>query len=241
MIARPLVLTVVSAAALVLAAPPTPGFADDIPTPYYSLKYNPSSPNAEPIQQLFFSLSPPDQIVEQKDANGNVANPLNVLTGFDPNRVKGGVLDGTIPAGQPSAGQFQAIGLDFGTPGFQPNSEMDFSVKLKDPSSGSLPALTLLDPSALLQKDNPQIMPLATTSGLTLDLVNGTGTSSGSSGSTSTPSTPSMPSTPSTTPSENPVPPTTIPEPLSLVIWSALAGLGLMRVETLRRSRRVAT
>ena len=175
MIARPLVLTVVSAAALVLAAPPTPGFADNLPTPYYSLKYNPSSPNAAPIQQVFFSLSPPGQIVEQKDANGNVANPLNVLKGFDPSSVNGGVLDGTIPAGQPSAGQFQAIGIDFGTTGFQPNSELDFSLKLKDPSSGSLPALTLLDPSTLLKKDNPQITPLAATSGLTLDLVNGTG------------------------------------------------------------------
>ncbi|MBV8606575.1 MAG: hypothetical protein JO034_03835 [Singulisphaera sp.] len=235
MIARPLVLTVVSAAALVLAAPPTPGFADNLPTPYYSLKYDPSSPTAAPIQQVFFSLSPPGQIAEQKDANGNIANPLIVLKGFDPGSVNGGVLDGTIPAGQPSAGQFQAIGLDFGTPGFQPNSEMDFSLKLKDPSSGSLPTLTLLDPSTLLKEDNPQITPLAATSGLTLDLVNGTGTGTGS-GSSSNSSTPS---TPSTLPSRPPVPPT-IPEPLSLVIWSALAGLGLMRIKTLRRSRRAA-
>jgi hypothetical protein len=178
--------------------PTTSALASGVTT--YQLTNN-SPAGTAPVNLVFFQLTPPNVIDE------TVASPFTVLPGSSgfTQPLSGGTLDATIPAGQPNAGPFQAIGLDFtNSGGFGPGAVLDFQLSLKS-SVLDAPTLQLLDPTTLLQTQ-PDIQPLPASQGLSLvalEVAN-------------------------------------VPEPMSLALWSVLAGLGLFQVKRPRRAKTAA-
>ena len=230
MISRPIIVSVIFAVTLVLAAPPAHCFADPL-TAAYSLKYyrppQTPPPNARPIQQIAFSPDQPNLNLQPQ--TNPLLNPKG--TGFDPANLAGFLGAGQIPSGLSNAGStVQVVGLDFSPPGFQPNNQLDFQLPLV--KGQSPPKLNLID---YTKAKNPphEVQYVPNTPGLSLELVNGSGSSSSE--------TSTSPSTPLTSSPGTPLPPNVnTPEPLSLVVWSMLACLGIVRVRGSRRATRSA-
>ncbi len=213
----PAPLAVLSLTALLLSAPrPTPALADtststDIfpvvsdGTATYFLTTTAAIPAADPTStgpQVVLDIQPPGTVLPTTNADGTQGSPLTVLpdsTGLDASKLVVGLKDAA--SGQPAD---QQLGLGFYGSGFQQGGMLHFSLNVQDP------------------KDAPILVP--ETAGIvpgpeSIQVPASTGSSSGGNPPpTSTPTTP----TPTTDVSNT-------PEPMSIVVWSALAGLGLLR------------
>jgi hypothetical protein len=108
----------------------------------------------------------------------------------------------------PDGDPLQALALQFGDEGFAPGGVLNFSLSLDPAFEGDLQLV--LPPS---------------TSGLTIDAIQAPPVDPGNDPNGGDPNNPP------------PVDPgTNVPEPLSLLLWSSLAGLGLIRARAFRRS-----
>lgn len=167
----------------------------------YELK-NTSVAGTTPVDQVIANVTPPGLIDTIDTTPPSPYGPLTILPGsqgFDKNQLLVSVGHGTIPQGQPGAGNpYQLLLLTFENGGLAPGGVLDFSLKLNQP--GATP---------------PQLELPPTSTGLTIAQIT------------------SSPTTPVSQPSNNP-PTQNTPEPLSLVLWSALAGAGMLRARRVR-------
>jgi hypothetical protein len=135
------------AAALILAARPTPVRASGITPQNGSAMYqlvNTNAPGTAPITNVVANAVPPGEIVPPDPST----SPLTILagsSGFDQSNLKVLLGTGQTPSGAP----LQALALDFGTQGFAPGGVLNFSLSLGQAFS-SAPTLQLPDtPSGL--------------------------------------------------------------------------------------------
>jgi len=211
------------AAILLLPAPPPPAGAEGI-TSYRLSNTNPAGTAA--INEVVTYVVPPGAINDK-----TVESPLKILegsTGFDPEALLVAVGNGEVPEGQENAGDpVQGLALNFGPNGFAPGGIFNFSLNLNSAISEA-PDLVLLpdSPAGLTIQDVPP-PPTSVDVGGDDGVVDDGGDDDGGDGG----------GTPPVVPPENNNPPENqVPEPMSVVIWSVLAGLGLARARKLRRS-----
>ena len=220
MMRRLLTPSTLLAAILMLAAPPSPAGAESITT--YRLRNNNPTGTA-PVTEVVTYVVPPGAINDK-----SVESPLTILegsTGFDPEALLVAVGNGQVPEGQPNAGDpVQGLALNFGQSGFAPGGVFNFSLNL-NPAITDAPDLVLLpaSPAGLAIEDVPPTSVDVGGDDGVVDVGGGGGTGTGGGGPVVPPG--------SVTPPENQV-----PEPMSVVVWSVLAGLGLARARKLRRS-----
>jgi hypothetical protein len=167
-------------------------------------------------QSLTFTSVPSPQIGAIIDPAGGVVTPatsstqgpLTILPGSHGFSTSG-VFDFLANGTNPTTGQpEQALGLSFYGQGLAAGGVLNFSLNVANASNP------------------PQLQ--SQTSGVTITLDPPSSSTSSSSSSSSTSSSSSSSSS-----SENA---DSVPEPLSLLLWSVLAGAGLLRVRALRRS-----
>lgn len=107
------------------------------PTVSYELT-NEAPVGSAPVEQVIFSVTPAGLINEKTPAP---FGPLKVLPGshgFDKNGLLVSVGNGTIPRGQPGAGQpYQLLLLTFKHGGLAPGGVIDFSLKLNTAGSAA--------------------------------------------------------------------------------------------------------
>jgi hypothetical protein len=213
----PAPLAVLSLTALLLSAPrPTPALADATAGPEifpvvsdgtatYFLTTTAAIPAADPNStgpQVVLDIKPPGTVLPTTNADGTQGSPLTVLpdsTGLDASKLVVGLKDGA--SGQPAD---QQLGLGFYGSGFQQGGMLHFSLNVQDPNNAPI-----LVPETAGIVPGPESIHVPANTG-----------SSG--GSPSTGGDGSTPTTPTTDVSNT-------PEPMSIVVWSALAGLGLLR------------
>ena len=190
----------VLAAAVVLAGMPSLSWASTIT---YQLT-NTSAAGTAPVDQVIANVTPPGLIDQSNSVQGARLTVLTGSKGVDPSNLVVSVGDGTIPQGQPGAGNpYQLLLLTFKDSGFAPGGVLDFTLKLNQPNAAP-----------------PQLELPPSTTGLSLvQLTQSTG------GSTP------PPNDPTTTPAHN------TPEPLSLILWSTIAGAGMIRARKVRLAR----
>jgi hypothetical protein len=190
---------------------PTPARADTI-------TYRLSTTTGLPVPdkdidqpQIIATVTAPGLIVPPKTADGNEGSPLTILP--DSTGFDPSQLVVALKQDTSAAGQNkQDFGLVFFGSGLAANAMLHFALNVNSALAN--------DPS-LLQLTSP-------TSGFTLtaapdtDSGTGTGTGTGTNSGTDGGSSPN------------------VPEPLSIVVWSTLAGTGLLRVRAMRRARRLA-
>ncbi len=208
---RPTLLAVLAAGlAIGLGSRPTLSQADTITYTLSTTTGLPIPPEDITQPQIVATVSAPGLIVPPKLADGSEGSPLTILsdsTGFDASQLVVALKQDTVNNGQTQ----QDFGLVFFGSGLAANSMLHFALNVN---------------SALA--NDPSLLKLTTpTSGFTLTANpesnngggNGTGgNNNGSGGSTDNGS-------------QN------IPEPLSIIVWSALTGTGLLRVRAMRRAR----
>jgi hypothetical protein len=204
----PAILAALSAA-LVLAARPTPSGADTINTREadYTLSLPDGLSAADPsaTSPQLVATLPAGSIVTQSDSGGKQLSPLTVNSS-----------SGLDPSGllvllrdNPSDSSQQQFGLSFFGSGVQAGGSLNFGLSLNN-SLSQPPTLDFSLPSG-------GTMALSGTwAGQTSSSGTGSGSDSGSGQTTATPGS-------------------EVPEPLSLVLWSALSGLGLWHARRLRR------
>jgi len=160
--------------------------------------------------QIVATVTSPGQIVPPTLADGTQGSPLTILSNSTGFDASQVVV--ALKQGTSSTGQSQQdFGLVFFGSGLAANSMLHFALNVN---------------SALA--NNPSLLQITTpSSGFTLTPdPNSTTTTAGSGGTSS--------SGGSTDTAQN------VPEPLSVIIWSTLAGTGLMRVRAMRRARQMA-
>jgi hypothetical protein len=211
------------AAILMLAAPPSPAGAESITT-YRLSNNNPSG--AASISEVVAYVVPPGAINDK-----TVQSPLTVLagsSGFDPESLLVAVGNGEVPVGQENAGDpVQGLALNFGPEGFAPGGIFNFSLNL-NPDISDAPNLVLLP-------DSPPGLAIQTVPPTSVDVGGGDGGTGSGDGGGDGGGGPVVPPGDGGNGPENQV-----PEPMSVVIWSVLAGLGLARARKLRRSSPLA-
>ena len=216
---RSLVLMATAVAfALVLAALTSPARADSItPNTPGTASYRLTSsaaitapdPNAS-APQVVAKIVPPGTVIPPTQADGTQGSPLTILnssTGFDQSQLIVALKDEVTNAG---TSPDQLFGLSFFGSGFQKDGKLDFSLNV-DKTLTTPPTLQSLTPGI-------SIVALQTTSP----------TSSTSTTTTTTTTTPTV--TTNATPGG-----TQVPEPMSVLLWSAVVGAGLLRAKGLRR------
>ncbi len=172
-----------------------------------------TAPDVSP-PQIIAKIIPPGSLQGGSSANATSANPLSfdqAATTYDKNGI---VVDLLSPV-QSDGSQY--IGFSFFGASFQPGQKILFS---------------LTDPNLIANP--PQFEPIdangnpLSTVHIALNPASATGNSSGSTSTTATGNSSGSTSTTTVTPDSS------VPEPLSLVLWSALTGIGLWRTRRLR-------
>jgi hypothetical protein len=168
---------------------------------------NTNAAGSSPLTQILAEISP----IGAFDT-ASKSTPLVAMTGDAQNGLTASFGSGTIPAGTPGAGQpLQVLQLDVSGAGLQPGGTIQFALRLAQGYQGGPPLLSPVTTGVVIPP-----------------------------GVISTPADNSTPApTPTVTPTSPGSQPTAIntPEPLSLLVWSALAGLGWARARTLRRGK----
>jgi len=199
---RPTVLTGAALAALLaLAAPITR--ADSINITTYSLTNNNPAGSA-PLTQILAAISP----IGAFDTTSTIT-PLQAGSDVTQYGLTSSFGNGTIPAGNPSAGQpLQVLQLDLANGGLAPGSSLDFALRMSQSYQGSAPTLSPITSGVAFgtgvvsaTNDNPA------TTGTSITAVDQVGST------------------------------VATPEPAALLIWSALASLGLFRARHWRQRR----
>ncbi len=180
----------------------------------YELK-NTGGAAAPPVTQVFAyvhpagSVGPDPALIPQP-----TTSPFNVLSnssGFNADNLTTFLGDGTLNTGDP----IQVLRLQFDSNGFSgAGSSLKFALDLNPKYTGPTPTLELVPGTtgvSLAQYTPP--VPVVTPPPVVVPVTGG-GTSSG--GGT-----------------------TMVPEPMSIALWSAAAGLGLLRARAFRRARGV--
>ena len=142
-------------------------------------------------------ITPPGGVVPPTLSNGTQGSPLTVLpgsTGFDPSQLVVALDNAPSSTGQPQ----QELGLVFFGEGFQAGGVLNFALSINSALASDPPVLQPLTQGITITADSP---PAATT----------TAGASGHGGSSSGSSTNSV----ATSVVNN-------PEPLSVILWSAL-------------------
>ncbi len=225
MMRRCLTPSTMVAAILMLAVPPSPAGAASI-TSYRLSNTNPAG--SAPITEVVTYVVPPGAINDK-----TAESPLTIMngsSGFDPEALLVAVGNGEVPEGQQNAGDpVQGLALTFGRDGFAPGGVFNFSLNL-NPLIGVAPDLVLLptSPAGLAIEDVPPT---------SVDVGGDKGVGSGG-GDVGTGSGGGDAVVPVIAPGggEGNAPEVQVPEPMSVVIWSVLAGMGLVRARRLRRS-----
>ena len=126
MMRRCLTPSTMLAAILMLAAPPSPAGAESITT--YRLSNN-NPAGTTPVTEVVAYVVPPGAINDK-----TVESPLTILegsSGFDPEALLVAVGNGEVPEGQANAGDpVQGLALNFGPDGFAPGGVFNFSLNL---------------------------------------------------------------------------------------------------------------
>lgn len=164
------------------------------------------------IESVAWLVLPPGGIVPP----ANNDSPLTVLPnskGFDPN-----ALEVLLAQGDRDGQQVQALGLTFGGSGLEPGGVLNFQVSLAPGINGINLTPELVHPTVAGAPTPPA--------------ADMTSTSSSSSSSSSSSATTT--STPMTNAAPTPVP--IVPEPMSILVWSGVIGLGLWRAGSHRRA-----
>jgi len=210
------------AAILMLAAPPLPAGAESI-TSYRLSNNNPAG--TPPVSEVVAYVVPPGAINDK-----TVESPLTIMegsSGFDQEALLVAVGNGAVPDGQENAGDpVQGLALNFGQNGFAPGGVFNFALNL-NPLISASPDLVLLptSPAGLAIEDVPP-------TSVDVGGDDGTGDNAGDPGSGGDGGV-----APVLAPGGGGIAPENqVPEPMSVVIWSILAGLGLARARKLRRS-----
>jgi hypothetical protein len=214
----------VLAAILLSVVRPATTFADPVDTTIYPVVSNGTAtyylttssaiPAADPNStgpQVILDVQPPGGVIPSTNPDGTQASPLLVQpdsTGFNPQQLVVGLQNS--PAGQPAD---QQLGLGFFGSGFQSGGLLHFSLNLA-PGTTAPDLVPVIDPAT-----DPLTASILPTAGSLHVAV---------------PTTPAPETvTPTVTPTVVTTPANT-PEPMSLVLWSALAGLGLLRARRRR-------
>ena len=148
--------------------------------------------------QVVAMITPPGSVVPPTLSNGNQGSPLTVLpgsTGFDPSQLVVALNNAPSSTGQPQ----QQLGLVFYGEGFQAGGVLNFALSINSALASDPPELQPLTQGITITADSP---PAATT----------TAGASGNGGSSSGSSTNSV--------VNNSV--VNNPEPLSVILWSAV-------------------
>jgi hypothetical protein len=210
----PLTMMVI-ALAISLGSQPMSTQADTLSTATYTL----TSPDGLPVPsaniagpQVEALVSPPGGVVPPAAVNGVVPSPLTVLSGSS--GFDQSQLVVALKNTTSSTGQpEQLFGLVFFGQGLAAGGVLNFSLTTES-SLSTPPVLTSQTPGVNIVLDKLSSSPTDTGStGTSGDASGGGGAGGGS---------------------------PTVPEPLSLLVWSALACAGLLRVRAQRRSQRVA-
>ncbi len=168
--------------------------------------------------QVVALILPAGSVVPPKLADGTEGSPLTILPdshGFDPSHLVVALKDGTSASGQPE----QMFGLVFFGQGFQPGGVLHFALSIDKSLANNPPTLQALTSGISIVPDPP-----AATTTTSTSQSSGGSTAQSSGGSTS--GSGSNVSTPLVGQS--------IPEPLSVVLWSAMV-LGVVGRNRLRR------
>jgi hypothetical protein len=176
---------------------------------YYQL-VNTSAKGTTPVDQVVASILPAGSVPDGTNPNGPTSNPFAVLagsSGFNVANLVNFLGSGTLDTGD----LVEVIKAQFDSQGFAPGGVLNFSLNL-DPSYNGPPPTLVLAPGTTGLSLLPYTPP------------------------TSTP-TPTVPTGGSGGTSPNSTPTASVPEPMSLVLWSAATGLGLLRARAFRRSR----
>lgn len=202
------------AVALLLASHPTPAGADRIASVNYTMTAQGGLPAADlnaTSPQVVATVKPPGGIVPPPSTDGKAEeSPLTILddsAGFDQKGLLVLLRDNSDKKDEPLKQEF---GLSFFGTGLLPASEggkLHFALSVDKALESTPPMFDAPAGISIL----PDTMPTATPPVTTAD-------------ATPPEATPTVPVTPTLD----------TPEPMSLVLWSAMAGLGLWRV---RRSR----
>ena len=229
MMRRCLTPSTMLAAILMLAAPPSPAGAEGITT-YRLSNTNPAG--TAPVTEVVTYVVPPGAINDK-----TVESPLTILegsSGFDPEALLVAVGNGEVPEGQENAGDpVQGLALNFGPEGFAPGGVFNFSLNL-NPAISDAPNLVLLpdSPAGLAIQDVP---PTSVDVGGDDGVVDRRGRRWRRRRQRRRGRRWGRPGRPPGGGGSN-GPENQVPEPMSVVIWSVLAGLGLARARRLRRS-----
>jgi hypothetical protein len=161
--------------------------------------------------QVVATILPPGTVVPPTLSDGTQGSPLTVLPdskGFDASHLVVALKDGTSSTGQAQ----QMFGLVFFGQGLQPGGVLHFALSIDKSLASSPPQLVSQTPGVTITAD-----PVAGSSANPVGGGNTGGNSGGSPGGNTE---------------------TTIPEPFSLVLWSAVACGVAARRQLLKRSRR---
>jgi hypothetical protein len=198
------------AVALVIATRPAPARAAASSTsPNYELSFTQALSAAVPTStspQLVWAF--PLGSITPPTSSGTTQSPLTLpsnVTGFDPSQLVVGLKDGTDNSGKAA----QLFGLSFFGSGVKAGTDIPITLSVS-PSLTSAPT-----PELLSNVGGVTLKALATSSSGSSSSSDNT--SSGSSGSSTEPVK------------------ATVPEPLSLALWTALTTAGLWRARSFRR------
>ena len=149
--------------------------------------------------QVVALITPTGSVVPPTLSNGTQGSPLTVLTGstgFDPSQLIVLLRDATSSSGQPE----QQLGLVFYGKGFQAGGVLNFALSINSALASHPPELQSLTPGITITADSP-------TTGTTTTGTTTTAGTSGNGGSSSASSSNGVVNN---------------PEPLSVILWSAL-------------------
>jgi hypothetical protein len=215
--------------AIVLASRFSPARGASISSlPYYMVTTSQDIPAASASSsgpQAIFEINPPGAVVPPVDSSGNQTTPLTIrVSPFqasdgntyttagtfsqNPQDVIVGLKTGTAPSGGGAAPQM--LGLSFLNSGLGTGQDLIFSLNVADPNNP--PTLVSQTPGVSVQELLPAPPAPVTPT-------------------TSTTETPTA--VPLAAPTSNSQ--SSVPEPLSISLWSALTGAGLLRARALRR------
>ncbi len=149
--------------------------------------------------QVVALITPTGSVVPPTLSNGTQGSPLTVLpssTGLDPSQLVVALRDATSSSGQPE----QQLGLVFYGQGLQANGVLNFALSINSALASDPPVLQSLTPGITITADSP-------TTGTTTTGTTTTAGTSGNGGSSSASSSNGVVNN---------------PEPLSVILWSAL-------------------
>ncbi|WP_422927898.1 hypothetical protein [Singulisphaera sp. PoT] len=208
---RRLCFPAVVAAALALSNSTSLLRADTISTASYTLTAPGGLPDPDPNSpspQVIANVVPTGGVIVPPSSSSNPnSNPLSILSDSH------GFDQSQLLVGLKDTGATpdqQLFGLAFNNGGLEPGGVLHFTLSI-DGALSTPPDLVSLTPGVTITRDQPA-----------------------PTGPSTPPPTdpPSVPSDPNTNPT-----PVNTPEPMSVLTWSILAGLGLVRVRAVRKSR----